>query len=155
MPLEKDIKQKSFKNPYNKLTVNLMYTNGWLTNRYAQILKPYKLSQPQYNVLKILHQIYPQPASINFIIERMVDKMSNVSRLVDKLITKQLVIKVKSTEDLRSVNVALTAKGVILLKELSSKIVESEINFIGLNEAETDLLNSLLEKTRNYKNSNN
>jgi DNA-binding MarR family transcriptional regulator len=151
MPLEKDIKQKNFKNPYNKLTVNLMYTNGWLTNRYAQILKPYKLSTSQYNVLKILHQIHPQPASINFIIERMVDKMSNVSRLVDKLIVKQLVIKVKSTEDLRSVNVVLTTKGRTLLKELSSKIIESETNFIGLNEAETDLMNSLLEKIRNQQ----
>ncbi|MEA5459776.1 MarR family transcriptional regulator [Arcicella sp. LKC2W] len=155
MTIEKDIKQKNFKNPYNKLTVNLMYTNGWLTNQYAQILKPYQLSTPQYNVLKILQQIYPEPANINFIIERMVDKMSNVSRLVDKLIAKQLVVKVKSTEDLRSVNVALTANGTILLKELNQKIIESEANFIRLNDAEINLLNILLEKTRNSKTINN
>lgn len=148
MPIEKDIKQKNFKNPYSKLTVNLMYTNGWLTNQYAQILKPYKLSTPQYNVLKILNQNYPQPASINFIIEKMVDKMSNVSRLVDKLIAKQLVIKVKSTQDLRSVNVALTTNGIILLKELSNKIEESEVNFIGLDDSELELLNHLLERVK-------
>ena len=148
MPIEKDIKQKNFKNPYSKLTVNLMYTNGWLTNQYAQILKPYKLSTPQYNVLKILNQNYPQPASINFIIEKMVDKMSNVSRLVDKLIAKQLVIKVKSTQDLRSVNVALTTNGIILLKELSNKIKESEVNFIGLDDSELELLNHLLERVK-------
>lgn len=148
MPIEKDIKQKNFKNPYNKLTVNLMYTNGWLTNQYAQILKPYKLSTPQYNVLKILNQNYPQPASINFIIEKMVDKMSNVSRLVDKLIAKQLVIKVKSTQDLRSVNVALTTNGIILLKELSNKIAESEAKFRGLDDSELELLNHLLEKVK-------
>lgn len=125
-----------------------MYTNGWLNNQYAKILKPYNISEPQYNVLKILNQIYPQSASINFIMERMLDKMSNVSRLVDKLIAKQLVIKVKSTQDLRSVNVAITANGLILLKELDDKIIESETNFIGLNESEIELLNYLLEKTR-------
>jgi DNA-binding MarR family transcriptional regulator len=151
MTIEKDIKQKSFKNPYNKLTVNLMYTNGWLTNQYAQILKPYKLSTPQYNVLRILNHIHPQPANINFIIERMVDKMSNVSRLVDKLIAKQLVIKVKSTHDLRAVNVALTANGLLLLKELNNKIIESESNFIKLNETELNSLIILIEKLRKNK----
>lgn len=149
MPIEKDIKQSSFNNPYHKLTVNLMYTNGWLNNQYAKILKPYHITEPQYNVLKILNQIYPQSASINFIIERMLDKMSNVSRLVDKLIAKQLVIKVKSTQDLRSVNVAITANGLILLKELDDKIIESETNFMGLDESEIEFLNNLLEKTRN------
>lgn len=125
-----------------------MYTNGWLNNQYAKILKPYHITEPQYNVLKILNQIYPQSASINFIMERMLDKMSNVSRLVDKLIAKQLVIKVKSTQDLRSVNVAITANGLILLKELDDKIIESETNFIGLDESEIELLNYLLEKNK-------
>lgn len=148
MSIEKDIKQSSFKNPYHKLTVNLMYTNGWLNNQYTKILKPYNISEPQYNVLKILNQIYPQPASINFIIERMLGKMSNASRLVDKLIAKQLVVKVKSTQDLRAVNVAITANGLTLLKELNDKIIESEANFIGLDELEMRLLNNLLEKTR-------
>ncbi len=151
MPIEKDIKQSGFNNPYHKLTVNLMYTNGWLNNQYAKILKPYHITEPQYNVLKILNQIYPQSASINFIIERMLDKMSNVSRLVDKLIAKQLVVKVKSTQDLRSVNVALTTNGLRILQELNNKIIESETNFIKLNDSELDSLIILLEKLRKNK----
>jgi DNA-binding MarR family transcriptional regulator len=148
MSIEKDIKQKSFQNPYNKLTVNLMYTNGWLMNQYAKILKPYNLTEQQCYVLKILRDNYPQSVTINHIIENMIDEMSNVSRLVDKLITKKLVVKEKSIYDLRSLDVKLTEKGVTFFDELTEQIIQWEESFFGANESDLQLLNDLLIRLR-------
>ena len=148
MSIEKDIKQKHFKNPYHKVTVNMMYTNGWLVNKYSKILKPYNLTDQQFKVLKILRVSYPQPCTVNYIIEGMIDRMSNVSRLVDKLVAKNLVLKVKSTYDLRSVNIILTDKGKSMIEELIILIKEYENSFFGLEEDEIKKLNNFLEKLR-------
>jgi DNA-binding MarR family transcriptional regulator len=148
MSIEKEIKQKTFRNPYHKVTVNMMYTNGWLVNKYAKILKPYNLTDQQFKVLKILRECFPHPCSVNFIIEGMIDKMSNVSRLVDKLVAKKLAIRVKSVYDLRSVNVILTEKGKLLIEELNVLVNDYENSFFGLEESEIILLNNFLEKLR-------
>jgi DNA-binding MarR family transcriptional regulator len=148
MSIEKDIKQKTFKNPYNKLTVNLMYTNGWLMNQYAKILKPYNLTEQQSYVLKILRDNYPQAVTVNYIIENMIDEMSNVSRLVDKLIAKKLVVKEKSIHDLRSLDVKLTETGVAFYDEMSEKVIEWEESFFEANESDLQLLNNLLIRLR-------
>jgi DNA-binding MarR family transcriptional regulator len=148
MSIEKDIKQKTFKNPYNKLTVNLMYTNGWLMNQYAKILKPYNLTEQQSYVLKILRDNYPQSVTINYIIENMIDEMSNVSRLVDKLITKKLVVKEKSIYDLRSLDVRLTEKGVVFFDEMNEKIGQWEESFFEMNDSDLQLLNDLITRLR-------
>ena len=149
MSIEKDIKQKHFNNPYNKVTVNVMFTTGWMLSKHAKILKPYDLTEQQYNVLKILRECYPQSANVNYILERMIDKMSNASRLVDKLVLKNLVKKVKSKYDLRSVDILLTEKGIDLMNELSIVMDNYENSYYGLDEKEVTLLNVLLEKLRN------
>jgi DNA-binding MarR family transcriptional regulator len=148
MSIEKDIKQKTFKNPYNKLTINLMYTNGWLMNQYAKILKPYNLTEQQSYVLKILRDNYPRSVTVNYIIENMIDEMSNASRLVDKLIAKKLVVKEKSIHDLRSLDVKLTEKGVAFYDEMSEQILEWEKSFFEANESDLQLLNDLLMRLR-------
>ena len=148
MSIENDIKQKTFKNLYNKVTVNIMFTSGWLTNSYAKILKPYNLTEQQYNVLEILQKCYPQVATVNYIIEGMIERMSNASRLVDKLVLKGLVEKVKSKYDLRSVDVILTEKGITLLDKLSKVIYEHEISTHTLDDNEINILNALLEKLK-------
>lgn len=148
MSIEKDIKQKSFKNVYEKVAVNLMYTDNWLVNHYSQILKSYKLSDKQYFVLKILLESSPNPVSVNFIIERMLNKMSNGSRLVDKLIEKGLVLKVRSKTDKRSMDVAITDKGLLLIEELDQKVAEWEGNYSRLSKEEIDILHDLLNKMR-------
>jgi DNA-binding MarR family transcriptional regulator len=148
MSIEKDIKQKTFKNPYNKLTVNLMYTNGWLSNQYARILKPYNLTEQQSYVLKILRDNYPQSVTINYIIENMIDEMSNASRLVDKLIAKKLVVKEKSIHDLRSLDVKLTETGVAFYDEMSEQILKWEKSFFEANESDLQILNELLIRLR-------
>ena len=149
MSIEKDIKQKHFKNPYNKVTVNVMFTTSWILSKYAKILKPYNLTEQQYNVLKILRECYPQSANVNYILEGMIDKMSNASRLVDKLVLKNLVKKVKSQYDLRSVDILLTEKGIDLMNELLIVMDNYENSYYGLDEKEVTLLNVLLEKLRN------
>jgi len=148
MSIEEDIKQKNFRNPYNKAIVNIMFTTAWIFSKYAKILKPYNITEQQYNVLKILQKRYPQSATINFILEGMIDKMSNASRLVDKLVSKGLVIKTTSFYDLRAVAVSLTEKGIILLDELSLVINDFENDFLKLNQKDISLLNVLLEKIR-------
>lgn len=149
MSIEKDINQRKFRNPYHKVTVNMMYTNGWLINKYSKILKPYNLTDQQFRVLKILRENFPQTCTINHIIEGMIDRMSNVSRLVDKLVTKKLVVKVKSAYDLRSVNVMLTEKGKLIIEELLVIIDDYENSFFGLEDSEINLLNKFFEKLIN------
>jgi len=148
MSIEKDIKQKSFKNVYEKVAVNLMYTDSWLLNHYSQLLKSYNLSDKQYFVLKILLESSPNPVSVNFIIERMLNKMSNGSRLVDKLIEKGLVLKVRSKTDKRSMDVAITDKGLLLIDELDQKVAEWERNYSRLSKDEINNLHDLLNKMR-------
>ncbi|MEA5403678.1 MarR family transcriptional regulator [Arcicella sp. DC2W] len=148
MSIEKDIKQKSFKNVYQKVAVNLMYTDSWLLNHYTQLLKPYNLSDKQYFVLKILCESHPDTVSVNFILERMLDKMSNASRLVDKLIEKKLVVKVRSKIDKRSMNVAITPKGLLLVDELNKKVALWEANYSRLTKEEIKILHNLLNKMR-------
>lgn len=148
MSIENDIKQKSFKNVYQKVAVNLMYTDSWLLNNYSKILKPYNLSEKQYFVLKILSANYPNAVSINFIIERMLDKMSNVSRLIDKLLEKGLVIKVKSSSDRRSKDILLSNEGLNLIKEVECQMNHQEQKIATLSEEELSILNDLLNKVR-------
>jgi DNA-binding MarR family transcriptional regulator len=148
MSIEKEINQKKFRNSFHKVTVNMMFTNGWLAHKYSKILSPYNLTAQQFKVLKILRENQPHACTINFIIEGMVDKMSNVSRLVDKLIAKKLVIKVKSSFDSRSVNILLTENGKLMIDELIVMIKDYENSFFGLEENEINTLNELLEKLR-------
>lgn len=150
MSIEKDIKQKSFKNVYQKVAVNLMYTDSWLLSHYSQLLKPFNLSDKQYFVLKILCECYPNTVSVNFIIERMLDKMSNGSRLVDKLVEKKLVVKVRSKTDKRSMDVTITKQGLQLTEELDEIITLWETNYAKLTKEETNTLHNLLNKMRDY-----
>lgn len=91
MKIEDAIKQSKFKNEYEKLVVNILYTAGWIELEISRIFKEYGITIQQYNILRILRGQYPKPATINMLIDRMIDKMSNASRLVDKLLAKKLV----------------------------------------------------------------
>jgi len=106
--LETEIKQKEFANPYVKLMVNLIYTGTWMKNIHSELLKPHKLTGAQFNVLRILQGQHPQPASVNLIIDRMLDKNSNASRLVDKLLEKELVERSVCASDRRKVEVRIS-----------------------------------------------
>ncbi|ADB36429.1 MarR family winged helix-turn-helix transcriptional regulator [Spirosoma linguale] len=121
MSIETDIKQSTpFKSPYQRVLVNLMYTSNWIAGSQTQLLKPFKLTLQQYNVLRILRGQYPNPIKVSEITERMLDKMSNASRLVDKLLAKKLVLRTECPSDRRAVDVIITEKGLALLKQLDT-----------------------------------
>jgi DNA-binding MarR family transcriptional regulator len=91
MELEKEINQKKFRSPAHKLAVNLIYTFNWLNEYQVNLLKPFDITLQQFNVLRILRGQHPQPVNIKLIRERMLDKMSDASRIVEKLRLKKLV----------------------------------------------------------------
>lgn len=148
MSIEKDIKQANFKSPYSKAVINILYTNNWLQSLQVEIFKPFDLTLQQYNVLRILRGQHPNPITVIAIIERMLDKMSNASRLVDKLLVKELVIRKLCPHDRRAVDVTITEKGLNLLKELDTLQNQWESKLHGLTENEALQLSTLLDKMR-------
>jgi DNA-binding MarR family transcriptional regulator len=148
MEIGKEIKQVKFKSEHQKMLINILFTNGWLSAAHANSLKPFGISTQQFNILRILRGQHPKPATVNLLIERMLDKNSNASRLVEKLRLKKLVERAVCQEDRRAVNVVITQKGLDLL----SKLDKQEGNFIkelkNLSEKEAILLNTLLDKLR-------
>lgn len=148
MSIEKDIQQPAFKSPYSKAIINIIYTNNWLQSLQVEIFKPFDLSLQQYNVLRILRGQYPNPITVIAIIERMLDKMSNASRLVDKLLAKELVIRRLCPHDRRAVDVIITEKGMKLLAEIDELQATWEEKLHGLTETEALQLSELLDKMR-------
>ncbi|HAB50941.1 MAG: transcriptional regulator [Ignavibacteria bacterium RIFOXYB2_FULL_35_12] len=148
MKLEEEIKQKTFRNEYHKLAVNILYTHGWLINHHAAFLKKCGITAAQYNILRILRGQYPNPASVNLLKERMLDKMSDASRLVERLKQKELVDREICPEDRRRVEVVITKKGLKLLKDIDKLDDEADQIFNKLSASEAKTLNDLLDKMR-------
>ena len=148
MSIEQDIKQTNFKSPYSKAVINVLYTNNWLQSMQVEIFKPFDLTLQQYNVLRILRGQYPNPITVIAIIERMLDKMSNASRLVDKLLAKDLVMRRLCPQDRRAVDVIITEKGLELLEEIDALQSQWESKLHGLSEREALQLSELLDKMR-------
>ncbi len=146
--IEEAIKQAEFKDSYNKAVVNLLYTHSYLVSFQTSVLKPMDLSPEQYNVLRILRGQQGKPATIAAIQDRMLNTMSNASRLVDKLKAKELVKRDECPENRRKVDVLITEKGLRLLEFLEPQISALNKNVIHLGEQEVVLLNELLDKLR-------
>lgn len=146
--LEEAIKQKEFKDPYNKLVVNLLYTHSYLVSAQNGILKPFDLSPEQYNVLRILRGQNGVPTTVSSIQDRMLNKMSNASRLVDKLKIKQLVERRECPSDRRQVDIVITDKGLQILNDLQVHMEGFNNQVVKLTEEETILMNTLLDKLR-------
>jgi DNA-binding MarR family transcriptional regulator len=148
MLLEEEIQQKSFKSPEQKLAVNLLFTNNWLNNHYATFFKGLDLTVQQYNVLRILRGQYPNYCNLKLIKERMLDKMSDCSRIVDKLVSKKYVVRKECPNDRRSVNLIISDTGLAILKELDFIDEASKEIFKNLSGKQVDQLNSLLDTLR-------
>lgn len=148
MGIEENIKQKSFSSEVEKAMVNLSYTQSYMSSKINAALKPHKISSQQFNVLRILKGQHPDPVSINDITSRMVDKMSNASRLVDKLCKKELIIRSSCAHDKRQVDVNITEAGQQLLLELNSRIREVINEHSHLTDDEYKTLNELMDKFR-------
>jgi DNA-binding MarR family transcriptional regulator len=150
MGIQEDIKQKrAFRNEYQKAAVNLMFTHGWLQERLRDAVDSYDITLQQYNVLRILRGSYPDPISTQEIRKRMLDKMSDVSRIVDRLILKNLVTKRVCGSDKRLVDVTISELGLKLLTEMDSLEAQMDETMKNLSEEEATSLNLLLDKLRN------
>jgi DNA-binding MarR family transcriptional regulator len=142
------INQKKFDSPKHKAHINILYTASYASSVMQKALKPLGISPQQYNILRILKGQSPRPASVKLLTERMLDKMSNASRLVEKLKLKGLVDRVECETDRRQVNVELTAEGLKLLTQATLAINESMNYMNSLTDEEANLLSDLLDKTR-------
>jgi DNA-binding MarR family transcriptional regulator len=148
MDIQKEIKQNKFKDEIHKLMINQLFTGKWITNLIAKQLKPFGLTNQQYNVLRILRGQGKNYISVNAISERMIDKMSNVSRLVDKLVDKQLVERRVNKEDRRQADIVINQAGLDLIKAIEETEGALKENFNTLTEEEAKQLNALLDKLR-------
>jgi DNA-binding MarR family transcriptional regulator len=148
MRLEDEISQKKFKSDYHKALVNVIYTNNWLINLQSGLFKKHGLTTQQYNILRILRGKYPAPASIKTIRARMLDKMSDASRIVEKLRVKGWVIREVSESDRRNVDVVISPKGLEILEKMDPFMDQALDSLKNLDEAEIFQLNQLLDKLR-------
>lgn len=149
MSLEKEIKQEKFRSEYQKLVINIAVTNSYLTTFLNNYLKPYDLSMQQYNVLRILRGQHPNPVSINSITDRMIDKMSNASRLVEKLRKKSLIERNKCRFDKRQVDVCITSKGLEVLALLDEQMNDYDSAFDHVRLEDAIRANQTLDELRN------
>ena len=146
--LEEEIKQKKFKNPHMKGMINLIYTCGLIQSSQNQLFKQFDITLSQYNILRILRGQHPNPATVSLLIERMLDKTSNASRIVERLRKKDLVTRIRREEDRRQVDVAITDRGLELLAEIDKMEDQLSCGFYGLSTEEVCTLNEILDKVR-------
>lgn len=132
-----------------KLVINLMLTSNFASSKISDAMKPFDISVPQFNVLRILRGQQGKPANLSTVQDRMVNQMSNTTRLVDKLLEKQLVERSVCEENRRKIEIIITEKGLDLLKEIDPVIETTELEIANnLSSEEIQHLNELLEKLR-------
>jgi DNA-binding MarR family transcriptional regulator len=148
MKLEDEISQKKFRCEAHKLGVNLIFTFNWLDARYVNFFKGYGITGQQFNILRILRGQYPNPATIKLLKDRMLDKMSDASRIVEKLRLKGLVVRDISKEDRRHCDVQISDKGLNLLAEIDKQNEWLDSFCATLSDSEVKQLNDLLDKLR-------
>ena len=148
MGISEEIKQKQFESEYSKSIINILYSSAWVNTKHQSLFKTHGLTTPQFNILRILRGQHPQPATVNLLIERMLDKSSNASRIVDKLEQKGLVIRKQCKDDRRAVDVLISDKGMQLLHVLDEQVETLNKKISNLSEEECKTLNGLLDKMR-------
>ena len=146
--LEDEIKQKSFPSPYHRMVVNIMFTGNWMQKELSAQLRPFGISLQQHNVLSILRGQHPEPSTLSLIQERMLDRMSNATRLVDKLMEKGLVDRCQCAENRRKVDIVITPAGLDLLQQTEAITRQIPSRYGALTVEEATMLGQLLDKIR-------
>ncbi|WP_448519391.1 MarR family winged helix-turn-helix transcriptional regulator [Rhodoflexus sp.] len=145
--IEEEI-QGRFQNDRHKSLVNLIYTANWINSELDNFLKKHNITSQQYNMLRILRGAYPKPVSLKYVRVRMLDKMSDVSRMADKLEDKGYINRWQCDDDRRIVNVVINERGMQLLKSADEDVRRIEARFGALQAEELVQLNCLLDKLR-------
>jgi DNA-binding MarR family transcriptional regulator len=149
MKVEHVVKSQKITTNELRAAITIFYTNNWLFEKHKKFFKKYGLTNQQYNVLRILRGQFPNPASISLIKDRMLDKMSDTSRLVERLIKLNLVVRETSTKDKRSVDVKISYEGLALLAKIDEDMPSMD-NIIKKNLSESEIIQlcDLLDKLR-------
>ena len=147
MGIDKEIKQTQFRNSQNKAMVNILFTHAWMVEHIKNFVKTENITPQQYNILRILRGA-GEPLSTLQLRERMLDKMSDTSRIVERMVSKGLVQKAVSEKDKRMVDVIITPAGMQLLENLDNRNQELD-GIVHLTGEELETLNTLLDKLRN------
>lgn len=148
MAIEHDIKQNKFRNEWQKATINIIYTSSWINERMKSFFDEYELTSQQFNVLRILRGSMPHPLSTQEIRSRMLDKKSDASRIVERLLKKKLITKKTNKEDKRLLDIAITNKGLDVLFKIDEQMSKVDKVLHNLEETEAKTLNQLLDKIR-------
>ena len=148
MKLEQAIKSNKFKNEVHKAALNILYTAWWLKTIMSRELKEFGLTHEQYNVLRILKGRYPDQICVREIACRMIEKNSNVPRIIDRLEIKKLVKRNSSATDKREAVITLTQAGINILEITTNKVNTLFEEAVVMDEENAALLNNLLEKIR-------
>lgn len=147
MKIEEEIKQLKFKSTHQKAIINLLFTASWIQTQQQQFFKSYGITNQQFNILRILKGQYPQAISATEIKSRMLDKNSDVSRLLDRLASKKLILKQTCPKDKRAADISITQAGLDILAELDKKQKQID-TVLSLSEKEAEELSNLLDKGR-------
>lgn len=148
MKIEEEIKQAKFRNEHQKAVINLLYTANWLLDKNASFFKAYGITNQQFNILRILRGQHPKKISGSEIKSRMIDKNSDVSRLLDRLLAKNLIEKTPCPDDKRAADVMISQKGLDLLHEIDEKMDATDVKTLGISSEEAKALNTLLDRCR-------
>lgn len=149
MSIEKEIVQEQFLNENHKTLVNIIYTHSFLINRMSGFFKSQGITRQQFNVLRILRGQHPKSVNLNLIKERMLDKMSDASRIVERLRIKKLITRQSNQDDRREVAIIISQQGLKLLESTDIEIKEIYKMFDCFSKDELIQLNMLLDKFRN------
>jgi len=148
MTIEEDIKQQKFRTPQQKAILNILFTANWIQNKQKEFFEPHGITGQQYNILRILRGKHPNRISAAEIKPRMLDKNSDVSRLIDRLILKELVVKSQCPKDKRAFDIIISETGLELLRKLDTTINKLDHQVIGLSNDDAIILSDMLDKGR-------
>lgn len=148
MQIDKEIQSTNFEDSYHKVIINISYTYNWLSNASREKFEKHNLTTQQFNILRILRGQYPNPATINLLKERMIDKMSDASRIVDRLIQKGMVSRCTNKQDRRAVDIRISDLGLEVLSTMDNEFKAKDMLKDNLTEEEAAQLSDLLDKLR-------
>lgn len=148
MELEKEIFSTKFTSNQQKASVNIVFTYNWLNSLIKTELEKFGITNQQFNILRILRGQYPNPSTVNILKERMLDKMSDASRIVDRLVQKELVTRTVNKKDRRAVDILIAEKGLELLDQIHLEEAMYDGLKNNISEDEAKQLSDLLDKFR-------
>ncbi|HMI66264.1 MAG TPA: MarR family transcriptional regulator [Cyclobacteriaceae bacterium] len=148
MKIEDEIQTTRFRSPFHKAAVNLIFTAGWVEDNNREYFKSFGITPQQFNILRILRGQHPGKISVTEIKARMLDKNSDVSRLLSRLISKGFIGKSPCPNDKRAADILITEQGLSVLKKIDQGVDQTDLGLFNLTSTEADQLNFLLDKCR-------